>query len=65
MKILLNSDGSSDPGLFFLVGRLLMTASISLGVMEVIQNFSDPDLNLVPDICLDTCPFVFLIFHFC
>ena len=42
-----------------------MTASISLGVMEVIQNFSDPDLNLVPDICLDTCPFVFLIFHFC
>ena len=64
MKILLNSDGSSDPGLF-LVGRLLMTASISLGVMEVIQNFSDPDLYLVPDICLDTCPFVFLIFHFC
>jgi hypothetical protein len=38
MKILLNSGGSSDPGLF-VVGRLLMTASISLGVMEVITEF--------------------------
>ena len=33
-----------------------MTASIFLGVIGLF-NFSDPDLNLVPHICLENCPF--------
>jgi hypothetical protein len=50
---------------FFLVGKILMTASISLGVMGI-HNLSDPDLTLVPG----TCPFhqdflVFLSIGFC
>jgi hypothetical protein len=33
-----------------------MTASISLGVMRMFS-LSDPDLTLVPDSCLENCPF--------
>ena len=34
-----------------------MTASISLGVMELFRFLSYPDLTLVPCICLENCPF--------
>ena len=34
-----------------------MTASISLGMMDCLDGLSDPDLTLVPGICLENCPF--------
>jgi hypothetical protein len=34
-----------------------MTASISLGVMELLNGLSYPDLTLALDIWLETCPF--------
>jgi hypothetical protein len=34
-----------------------MTASISLGEMGLLVHESDPDLALVPGICLGSCPF--------
>jgi len=34
-----------------------MTASLSLGIMGLFRCLSDPDLTLVPDICLENCPF--------
>ena len=34
-----------------------MTASISLAVMGVLDCLSDPDLTLVPGVCLENCPF--------
>jgi hypothetical protein len=30
-----------------------MTVFISLGVMGILDGLSDPDLNLIPDICLE------------
>jgi hypothetical protein len=33
-----------------------MTASISLGLWECLDGLSDPDLTLVPGICLENCP---------
>jgi len=45
-----------------LVGRLLMTASISL--WECLDGLSDPDLTLVPGICLETFHFL-QVFQFC
>jgi hypothetical protein len=34
-----------------------MTASTFLGVWKGFDDLSDPDLTLVPGICLETCPF--------
>jgi hypothetical protein len=47
-----------------------MTAYISLGVMGLFYGLSDPDLNLLPGICLENCTFhpdisVLLIIGFC
>jgi hypothetical protein len=40
-----------------LVGRPLITASISLGVIGCLDGLSDPELTLVIRICLENCPF--------
>jgi hypothetical protein len=40
----------------FLVGRFLMTSSITLGDMDCLDGLSAPDLILVPCICLENCP---------
>jgi hypothetical protein len=34
-----------------------MTESISLGVMGLLNTLYDPDLSLVPGICLENCSF--------
>ena len=34
-----------------------MTASISLGDLDCLDHYPDPDLTLVPGICLEICPF--------
>ena len=34
-----------------------MTASISLGDIGCLGHLPDPDLTLVPGICLEICPF--------
>jgi hypothetical protein len=39
------------------MGRLLMTASISLGVIRCLDGLSDPILTLAPGMYLENCPF--------
>jgi hypothetical protein len=34
-----------------------MIASISLGLWDYLDGYSDPDLTLVFGICLENCPF--------
>lgn len=56
MNIRQNSALNQSGLVFFSVGRLLITASISFGVMGLF-GLSDPDLTLVPGLCLENYPF--------
>ena len=40
-----------------LLGSVVMTVSISLGDKGLLDCLSDPDLTLLPGICLENCPF--------
>jgi hypothetical protein len=39
------------------LGDILITASISLGLMRLLDDLSHPDLTLLPGICLKNHPF--------